>query len=46
MDLKEFLIDVLAIALGFVIAGIIKSKLPASLGGSTWEESYEESEVR
>ena len=46
MDFKEFLLDVLAIALGVIVAGIIKSKLPASLGVSTWEESYEEAEVR
>lgn len=46
MNLKDFFIDVLAIALGFILAKVIQSKLPASLGGTSWEESYEESEVR
>ena len=42
MDLKEFLFTALAIAIGVVVAKIIQSKLPASLGGNaTWEESYE-----
>jgi len=41
MNFKEFLIDVLAVALGMILAKIIQSRLPSALGGS-WEESYEE----
>ena len=40
MNWKEFLFTVLAVAVGMVLAGLIKSKLPASLTGG-WEESFE-----
>jgi len=34
---------ILAVALGIIVAAIIRSKLPASLGGgATWEESYDQ----
>jgi len=42
MNWKEFLMTALAVAVGIVLGGLLKSKLPASLGGGTWEESFEE----
>jgi hypothetical protein len=39
MSGKEFVMFVLAFALGYVVGTIILSKLPTSLGGgSQWEE--------
>ena len=42
MSTKEMLYTALAVAVGFILATIVLSKLPASLGGGgKWEESYE-----
>ena len=38
MNWKEFFMTALAVALGIILGAIIKSKLPANLGGA-WEES-------
>lgn len=46
MDIKEFLFTVLAVAVAIIVAKVVSSKLPASLGGGgSWEESYEEANV-
>ena len=43
MDWKEFMFTVLAVTAAIVLAAIVRSKLPAALGGgATWEESYDQ----